>query len=339
MTQAVPRATISVIMPAYRAAHLLPRVLEPLIALRERGEVQEVIVVDDRSPDDTAAVAERLGARVLTMPENGGPGVARNLAAGVAVGDILWFVDSDVIAWTDGPEKIRQAFRDPGVKAVFGSYDESPDGTPWFSRYKNLMHRYHHQLARREASTFWAGCGAVDRAFFHQVGGFDVETYRVPSIEDIDLGYRIRSAGGRILLLPDLLGKHLKVWTIANSVRTDIFCRAVPWSRLIIGREGLDDDLNTSWSERLKALIAILLLLSILALPFAPGMWWAVPTLAIAAIVANIDFVQYLEQHGGWKFAIKALIYHQFYYIYSSAAFVWCLIEHYLLGQRTKTTG
>ena len=49
-----PRVSISVIMPAFRAEHLLKRVLPPLIAMQERGEVAEVIVVDDQSPDRTA---------------------------------------------------------------------------------------------------------------------------------------------------------------------------------------------------------------------------------------------------------------------------------------------
>lgn len=337
MTMSGP--SISVVMPAFRAGHLLPRVLPPLIELLRKHEVTEVLVVDDCSPDDTAEVARQLGASVIRTPRNGGPGVARNLAAEQATGDILWFVDSDVIAWPDGAEKIRAAFAEPGVKAVFGSYDAEPDGTPWFSRYKNLMHRYYHQRARREATTFWAGCGAVERAFFLKVGGFDVETYRIPSIEDIELGYRIRAAGGRILLIPELLGKHLKVWTIPGAIRTDIYCRALPWSRLMIAREGLTDDLNTSWSERVRALVAGLFALSILLLPFLPTLWPSVPLMAALAVLINLDLARYMLRHGGWLFAVKALIYHQIYYIYSAASFVWCLFEYHVLGQRNKTTG
>ncbi len=97
-----PALSISVIMPAYKAEHLLPRVLSPLIEMLKAGEVSEVLVVDDQSPDGTAALARKMGATVLTTPVNGGPGAARNLAAEHATGDILWFVDSDVIAHPDG---------------------------------------------------------------------------------------------------------------------------------------------------------------------------------------------------------------------------------------------
>lgn len=329
------RPTISVIMPAYNASHLLPRVLAPLIVMQETGEIDELIVVDDRSSDDTAALAERMGARVLVMPQNGGPGAARNFAAWQAVGDILWFVDSDVIAMPGGPEKIRAAFAEPGVDAVFGSYDDAPGGS-WFSRYKNLLHRYHHQRARREAETFWAGCGAVRAQAFRAVGGFDVDTYKVPSIEDIELGYRLRSAGGRILVVPDLLGKHLKQWTIRNAIFTDIFRRALPWSRLMIAREGLTDDLNTSTGERVRAVIAGLFVLSLLALLFAPGLWPLTLALAAVAVFANWDFARYLWRHGGLAFAAASLLYHQAYYVYSAAAYAWCLFEYHVLGRKDR---
>lgn len=331
-----PRQTISVIMPAYRAAALLPRVLAPLIAMRDAGEVDEVIVVDDVSPDDTAAVARALGADVLVMPKNGGPGAARNLAATVAKGDILWLVDSDVIAWPGGGALIRAAFAEPGVAAVFGSYDSSPAGTPWFSRYKNLTHRFYHQRAQREATTFWAGCGAVSAEMYRKIGGFDVETYRVPSIEDIELGYRIKRAGGRILVLPELQGKHLKVWTIRNAIHTDLFRRALPWSRLMIAREGVADDLNTSKLERVKAMVAGLFLLALLALPFAPGIWPATLGLGLVALGLNWAFARFLFKNGGLGFAAASLLYHQVYYVYSAAAFAWCLFEYHVLGVKDR---
>jgi glycosyltransferase involved in cell wall biosynthesis len=323
-------------MPAFRAAHLMPRVLAPLLAMQARGEVAEVIVVDDQSPDDTGEVARAMGARVLVTPQNGGPGVARNLAAQHATGDILWFVDSDVIAWADGAEKVRAAFADPEVGAVFGSYDDSPDGTPWFSRYKNLMHRFYHQNARRDATTFWAGCGAVRADVFRDIGGFDVETYRVPSIEDIELGYRIRRAGSRIVIDPTLLGKHLKVWSPRNAVFTDIFRRALPWSRLMIAREGLGDDLNTGRAERVKAVVAGLLILSVLALPVWPAAWPLPLLLAALALALNWPLFTFMRGSGGTLFALGALGWHQIYYVYSAGSFAWCLFEYHVLGRKNR---
>jgi GT2 family glycosyltransferase len=334
MTEA--HITISVVVPAFKAAHLLPRVLAPLMAMHRRGEVDEVIVVDDVSPDNTATVAGDLGARVIVMDRNGGPGAARNRAAEEATGDILWFVDSDVIAWEDGAEKVRTAFADPDVAAVFGSYDSTPDGQQWFSRYKNLMHRFYHQRAERDAHTFWAGCGAVRKDVFLKIGGFDIETYRVPSIEDIELGYRIRRSGGRIAVDPTLLGKHLKVWTPRSAIHTDIFRRALPWSRLMIAREGVHNDLNTSHGEKAKAVVAGLLILSFLALPLVPDLWPVMLGLLALAVIANAAFLRFMFSNGGLGFAILTFLYHQVYYVYSAAAFAWCLFEYHVLGVKNR---
>lgn len=326
------RLTITVIMPAYNASHLLAQVLTPLLEMRTAGEIDEVLVVDDRSTDDTAAAARAMGATVLVTPQNGGPGVARNLASEHAIGTILWFVDSDVIAQPGGAALIRRAFADPGVDAVFGSYDDDPGGTYWFSRYKNLLHRYHHQAARREVRTFWAGCGAVRASAFRKVGGFDVETYRKPSIEDIELGYRLTRAGGRIVVEPDLLGKHLKVWTVRNAIHTDIYRRALPWARLMITREGLGNELNTGSAERVRALVALLLLLSLPALLFWPHLWPVTLVLAAAAVLGNWDLARFFYRNGGLAFAAKSLLYHQLYYVYSATVYVWCLFEFRVLG-------
>jgi glycosyltransferase involved in cell wall biosynthesis len=326
---------ISVIVPAFRAERHLPRVLEPLIGMKERGEVEEVIIVDDRSPDRTADVARRLGARVIVTPENGGPGVARNLAAREATGDILWFVDSDVIAWPNGAKRLRAEFADRSVAAVFGSYDASPEGG-WFARYKNLMHRFYHQNACRTSRTFWAGCGAVRADWFARVGGFDVETYRVPSIEDIELGYRIHAAGGVICVDPGLLGKHLKQWSIRQAIHTDIFRRALPWSRLMIAREGLGDDLNTSRAERARAVLAGLLLLSMPVAALWWSLWWLPLALFALALAANPALLRFFIRHLGLPRALLAMLYHQVYYVYSAGSFAWCLFEYHVLHIRNR---
>ena len=274
-----------------------------------------------------AAVVQTLQLYLAEVLQTEGYKLIPNLAAQHASGDILWFVDSDVIAWPGGAGHILPAFEDPKVSAVFGSYDETPMGQTWISKYKNLTHRYYHQRGSEEASTFWAGCGAVRKTAFLEIGGFDVETYTRPSIEDINLGYRLRGEGGRILLLPDLLGKHLKVWTISNVIHTDIFMRAIPWSRLMIAREGVTDDLNTSSGERVRAALAGLFVLSILTIIIVPGLWpLKVAKLAII-VMANWSFFRFMISNGVVPFAIFGLAFHQLYYLYSSAAFVWCMIE------------
>jgi glycosyltransferase involved in cell wall biosynthesis len=318
---------ISVIMPVYNGAAFIERSLPPLIGMLRRREVTEVIVVDDASTDDTPAVAAKLGARIIPAGGRLGPGGARNQAARPAIGEILWFVDADVVVHDDAAAELRRAFAEPGVTAVFGSYDDRPPAKGFFSQYKNLIHHFHHQRGQREAATFWAGCGAVRKDAFLSAGGFDATAYSQPSIEDIELGWRLRAAGGRIVLRPSLQGTHLKAWGLANLVHTDVFRRALPWSRLMLSRSGMVNDLNVGTAERLRAVAAGLFFAGGAAClhPAVPG--W-VPVALVAGIAAvNAELVGFFYRRRGALFALGGLLFHQVYYVYSGAVFVWCLVE------------
>ncbi|MAA60220.1 MAG: glycosyl transferase, partial [Pseudomonadales bacterium] len=167
--------TISVIMPVYNGIEFIKQSLPPLVAMKDRGEVLEVIVVDDTSSDATPEVARELGAEVMPSGGRLGPGAARNVAAQVAKGDVLWFIDADVIVHEDAARVMLEGFQESNVVGVFGSYDDEPPAQNFLSQYKNLVHHYYHQRARREASTFWSGCGAIRKDAFLAAGGFDVE--------------------------------------------------------------------------------------------------------------------------------------------------------------------
>ena len=319
---------ISVIMPVYNGCQFIVHSLPPLLDMLHRGEINEMIVVDDGSTDDTVKTASGLGARVISSGGRLGPGGARNKAASCASGDILWFVDADVIVHEDAARRLVTGFREPDVVAVFGAYDDQPAAVNFLSQYKNLVHHYYHREARREASTFWAGCGAVRRQAFIDVGGFDIERYRRPSIEDIELGYRLRENGGRIVLLPEIKGTHLKVWRFANLIYTEVFCRAIPWSRLMLSRTGLVDDLNVGTLERVRALLAMMFLLSISAVVLLRVNPWLIVIMFIIVAAANVKLVKLFFRKKGWLFAVGGLLFHQLYYIYSSLAFAWCWLTY-----------
>ena len=330
--------SISVIMPSYNAAHYLEKSLPPLIAMRERGEILEVLVVDDCSPDENnIATAERLGATVIRMPKNGGPGAARNFAAKVARGSILWLIDADVVAHEDGARILTGAFGDPKVAAVFGSYDRNPPAKNFASQYKNLVHRYYHQRGREESDTFWSGCGAIRASVYRDLGGFDGARYGRPSIEDIEFGFRMRQAGWSIRLAHGLLCTHLKHWTLQEVVRTDIYQRAVPWSYLILSGRGMNNDLNVSDAERMKAGFAGLWAASVAA-SIVPPLWPAAPLVCIVLTLfvayLNRDLLGFFKGNRGIFFALKAASYHQFYYIYSTVTFVACMIAYHIGGKK-----
>jgi glycosyltransferase involved in cell wall biosynthesis len=313
---------ISVIVPVYNGGNFLQRCLEALFA--SDYAPFEVIVVDDGSTDESAAIARARGARVIESERpRSGPAAARNLAAKQAKGDVLLFVDADVVVKTDTLSKVADRFAQrPEISALFGSYDDEPFEKNFLSQYKNLQHHFVHQTSNSEASTFWAGLGAVRRDVFLSVGGFDCERYAVPSIEDIELGVRLRAAGHRILLDRDIQAKHLKKWKLVSLVRTEIFCRAVPWSKLILTSQGLINDMNLKTSDRASAVLVGLSIASI-PLVFREPLFSVLILVFLAGILfLNRKIFRFFAGKKGVFFALLTYPWQCFYFFYSGAAFV-----------------
>jgi GT2 family glycosyltransferase len=312
---------ISVIVPVHANASELT---ECLTALRRAARVgTEIIVVDDASPDDAARTGERLGARVIRLDRNSGPAAARNHGAGAARGAILFFVDADVVVASGVIERVVRTFAaHPDVAAVFGSYDSEPRARGLVSQYRNLLHHFTHQTGNPEASTFWAGCGAIRRTAFEAVGGFDPQRFPRPSIEDIELGARLRRAGYRILLDKGLQGTHLKRWTLAVVIRTDIFSRALPWSRLILERGDVPDDLNLRRSQRLCVALVGLGGLGLGLSPTRPEGLVVAAGAAMAVVLLNRELFVFFARRRGLAFAAACVPLHLLYYAYSGLSYL-----------------
>lgn len=317
-------APVSVVVPAYNSSHDLR---ECLLALAQSiPAALEIVVVDDASTDETSAVAAEHGAVVLRLARNSGPAAARNAGARAARGVIILFVDADVVVASDAIGRVAHAFEaDAGLAAVFGSYDRRPRASGLVSQYRNLLHHFVHQTGNPDASTFWGGCGAIRRSVFFDVGGFDAERFQRPSIEDIELGHRLRAAGHRIRLDRDLQGTHLKRWRLLSVIRTDVTCRAVPWARLILVSRHLPDDLNLKWDQRVSSGLVGLAVLLVLVAPLRAELLGLAAIAVAAVVVLNRRFFAFLQRERGIAFACACVPLHLLYYLYSglSFAYVW----------------
>jgi cellulose synthase/poly-beta-1,6-N-acetylglucosamine synthase-like glycosyltransferase len=266
-------------------------------------------------------------------PPHGGPARARNLGAHVATGELLFFLDADVAVQ---PGTIAHAVAtmtsDPNLAACFGSYDDNPSKQNFLSQYRNLQHHFVHQNSSVDASTFWSGCGMIWRDIFHEMEGFDTEAFTRPSIEDIDLGYRLLNAGYQIRLEKLLLVQHMKQWTAQNMIVTDIRDRALPWTRLIVEQGGLPNDLNLQTSQRLSSAATFLLV----SIPIVSLFWWQalllLPLLVVLLLQLNRDFYDFLRQKRGWRFMMMALPWHWLYFLYSGLSFIAGVLWYGVVG-------
>jgi len=328
---------LTVIVPVHNGGEALFRCLSALAGSARRPD--EVIVVDDGSTDGSATMADRLGATVLTLTGGPfGPATARNRGADRAAGDALVFIDADVAVHRGTLGRIEHYLsHHPEVDALFGSYDDTPPDPGLASVYKNLLHHDTHQRSRLDASTFWAGCGAIRSDAFRACGGFD-QHYTRPSIEDIELGVRLRRLGYRVWSCPDVQATHLKRWTLGGLLRTDIFTRAVPWSRLIIRTGSLPNDLNVGTVGRISAAAAWVTTAASLAAVREPWAWLALIPAFCLFWACNLGFLSLVRRRKGMLFCLGAASLHLLYYLYSSSTFA-VVAVHEVVSGRGRLTG
>jgi glycosyltransferase involved in cell wall biosynthesis len=146
---------LSIVMPCYNEADNLALVLKEIIELHPDAEL---VVVDDASTDDSADIAEGLGARVIRHPCNMGNGASVKTGARHASGDILVFMDAD---GQHKPEDISRLLHKlhEGYDMVVGA----------------RVHSTHASFGRRLANSFYNRLASL-------MTGFD--------IEDLTSGFR-----------------------------------------------------------------------------------------------------------------------------------------------------
>jgi cellulose synthase/poly-beta-1,6-N-acetylglucosamine synthase-like glycosyltransferase len=215
------RPPISVIVPAYCAERTLPALFDALDRQSLPRADFEVIVVDDGSPDKTAAIAERRGAKVIRQAR-AGPAAARNRGAREAAGELLVFTDADCAPAPDFLERLTAPFSNSAVAATKGAY---------LSNQKELVARFvqleyeekYDRMARAQARS--GGIDFVDtyaaafrRADFFEAGGFD-EGFPDASVEDQELSFRLAARGKNMRFVPEARVWHLHAASLCAYAR------------------------------------------------------------------------------------------------------------------------
>ena len=190
---------VSVIIPALNEEKYLPRCLESL-SHQSRKEHFEIIVVDGGSIDRTAEIAEEYAHKVIVKPSP--VGVARNLGAKHAEGEILAFIDADTMACESWTEEITRTF-DSSTNAAGVTGPTLPyEGTELDKLAYHVATGWAQRLSLKLGRPHVAGFNcAYRRGSFWDAGGFDEN--RVLS-EDVTLSLKMRHQGP-ILFNPEMI--------------------------------------------------------------------------------------------------------------------------------------
>jgi GT2 family glycosyltransferase len=338
------RPYLSVIVPVKNGHSVLPRMLEMLGRSELPHETWELLIIDDGSTDDSAAIASGYADLVIRLPgRSRGPGYARNRGAERARGECLVFLDADVLVRPDTLTRLAATMssRDD-VDAVFGAYCDEPAAAGIVSQYRNLLHHYTHDQEPGEAQTFWAGCGCVRRSVFMAVGMYDEWRFSRAQIEDVELGYRLSARGHRILLQPEIQVTHLKRWTFGGMLKADFMDRGVPWARLLAEHRALlgpAASMARSLSLRAKEknnTVLVCLGMFFLAMSVRPKDHILASlggVCLLLVVIRGLPLYAFFARKRGLAFAICGVVLHMIYYLTAAVSVIWGAFLAVVVGE------
>jgi len=218
--------SLSIVVPVYNQSRLLLRLLESLAAMDNASQV-EVIVVDDKSTDDTVAATREwlrtprpFTGQLIEMERNGGPGKARNAGARAARAEVVAFTDSDCVVapgWANA--LLRAMAPESGIVGVGGKV-LALSMESIFARYNVYNRSLEPQRSPWYPIPFLITCNCCYlKSALLEVGGF-AEYIPHPGGEDIAASILIYKAGGRFAYADDALVYHDFRDSVRNFIKT-----------------------------------------------------------------------------------------------------------------------
>jgi len=202
---------LSIIIPIYNSHSTIDRVLKAIFQSDLKINF-EILLVDDGSKD-----IKKINRILSDFPKNKlkllkqkhlGPAAARNLGAKKAKGDIVVFLDSDVVLEPDCLSGIINNFKkDKKLVALNGVYSQKPANPSFFTWYLSLFKYYQWvKSSKKDYTGFSTKLAAIKKTIFLKLGGFDCR-YKDALVEDYEFGYRLRKKY-KVLVDNQVCGAH-----------------------------------------------------------------------------------------------------------------------------------
>ncbi|MEM7127648.1 MAG: glycosyltransferase family 2 protein [Chloroflexota bacterium] len=206
---------VSVIIPTYNRLNQLKQVLAAFEAQSCNLSDIEIIIVSDGSSDGTESYLNDLKSPlnlVVAQQQNAGPAAARNNGIGLARGELVIFVDDDVVPAPDFIIEHLKSHEKYGQQAVVLGPMITPNDfemVSWVYWEQMMLYKQYEdmEMARWEptARQFYTGNASLRRKHLIESGGFDVSFRRA---EDVELAYRLADKDIRFYFNPQAIGYH-----------------------------------------------------------------------------------------------------------------------------------
>ncbi len=307
---------ITVVVPVYNSASTLYECLSAIF--KSNYPPYEVVVVDDCSTDESLQIAGNFPCRIIKLKANSGAAIARNRGVESATGDIISFLDSDVIIPENALSIISETFEQKSdISGVIGLLSNKIRYRNLCSRYKNSYMHYTYMKLPENVAVFYTSTASIKKDVFENCGGFD-ENYKSASIEDLEFGQRIANNGYMLYLNKDLQVEHIRYYSFKGLLKTGIIRTAgIIKIRLRAREKGTvrknNNRTNYVTSPRSFMLGIVLTYLSlgfliIGVLTKILSIFVSAFALYLSILVSNLGFLNFLRKSYGNLFFVKSCL-------------------------------
>mgnify|MGYP001825202635 CR=1 FL=1 len=299
----------SVIVPCFDAESTIRETLDSLVGLRPPAK--EIIVVDDHSTDASAELCDSYPVHLIRQMEHRGVAAARNRGASVASGNVLLFVDADIVVPSGLVAALAAAHGDRPDSAGF-SVVIDPDfhRGGFFSDYLNRRMYNGFTHLRSGVTTLCTSCASVLKDAFDRVGGFDEAGTRAVN-DEATLGWRLAEFGLRTDVLENIQVRHLKEMSLGSWCRKFLH-EGRQWVLLVSRHRRRRAPSAKLTLQVRRPLNVVLMAVTAVQVASAPWLGSAVllplGSMAVCFVILNSDYLAWMARGRGLFWSLAALL-------------------------------
>lgn len=304
---------ISVIIPNYNKSSTIGKCLEA--AFSSKYNKYEVIVVDDCSTDDSVEIIKNFPCTLLQLETHGGTSKARNTGAINSKGEILFFIDSDCLLQENTLSSVNKAISGHSNSNIIigGTYTSVPYDSVFFSTFQSIFINYS-ETKKKEPDYIASHAMSIDSGLFRKSDGFPEKFLAM--IEDVEFSHRMRRAGFKLIMSPQILVQHIFNFNLIKSLK-NAFRKSLYWTIYSLKNKDLFKDSGTASAElkvNAASNISIILSFSLYALFKNPLYLLLIPVIFTFNLFINRGLISAFYRAKGILFSFGATLYYTMIY-------------------------
>lgn len=223
---------VTLYIPCFNASKYLRQCLESV--LNQSYPIDEILIIDDGSTDDTIEIARQFPVKVISHGQNKGLASSRNTAFREARNEFIAALDSDCAARQNWLEELMKNFKDMQVAGAGGRLVEKYTHTP-ADEWRSRRMAQHWGDIEIKNPYFLFGSNTVLKKSVVSISGFYNEKFRT-NYEDVYLSKEIFKKGFQLIYCPTAIAEHLKKDTIRGVLKSFwrwYYYDSVSWAKLV----------------------------------------------------------------------------------------------------------